>query len=158
MKYKIIFLKKINKNLYNIGNVNLSSIKQIVNFKRKRYHINTKAPAYIKKNTFIYFIDIEDGNSYTFSEIKTKIDPEALDLLMGTHIIKQITSGLRETVKNNWFMLFLFFALGALLAGLIAMYYYTSKMDQLQQQLYNNTIWHPFSTLINLSKIWRGLI
>jgi len=154
MKYRIIFLKELNKNLYQAGVLNLKEIKSVINYKKKKFHINTNKPAYIRKNICYFFYNIENGSSYNFNEVQSQIDPQALDLLMGTNIIKQITSGLREEVKSNWGLLLVSFALGFLLAFLIAMYYYTAKIDQLQQQLYNNTIWQPFSlNFIRLIKL-----
>ncbi|MHA1341036.1 MAG: hypothetical protein ACTSO2_13770 [Promethearchaeota archaeon] len=153
MRYRIIFLKELNENLYFHGRVDLKEIKEVIQYQKRRYNIQTTKPAYIWKETCYFFYNVENGSAYNFKEVKSQIDPKALDLLMGTNIIRQITSGLREDIRNNWGLIIVSFALGFLLAFLIAMYYYTNKIDLLQEQLYANNTWNPFSIFSTFIKI-----
>jgi len=140
IKYKIVFLRKINDYLVFERAIKLKKDKTSIEFRGKRYIINKNNPSYVDKNVFVFFLDIDSGNLYQFDEIKQNINPELIDLMLGKNIIKQLAVGLKKDLeKLPVAQIIMYIALGFLIGSLIFMYYYTSKIQDIILQCKNNS-------------------
>jgi hypothetical protein len=152
-KYKVVFLRKQFEAIFVERILQLDNIQQIVSLGNKKYEVKIGNLTYIVKNQKVYFMDYDTGSQFSFVENKKQLAPEELDLIVGQKIIRELTSGVLDNQKEKFFLIVLGAILGALLMGLILMYYYTTKI----QELFIENPEEP-DIIINSAKGIRGLI
>jgi len=131
VKYKIVFLRKEYKTMNVVKILNVKALKKIIKIGNKSFKIDYSFPSYNSGLNKIYFIDFESGAQMVFKNFETELNPEALDVIVGNKIIKEITSGVLDNKKQLLFYLFMGFLVGALLAALIVMVAMQGKVDKI---------------------------
>lgn len=100
-KFRVVFLRKVNS---------IYCISKVVTFKNtsnesytildKTLVINYSKPAYMKKNIFLYFIDL-DGSQLDYSKTNSNIDPKFLKIIAKANIMSQISKSLTDDIKHT---------------------------------------------------------
>jgi len=119
-KYIVRFLIK-EKEIYTvIKSKRIQPTTKEISFRDKSYIIDTTNPTYSKVLKLFFFIDIDKSDDCQLSFIKkkgnSKITPDDIDMIVGKHIIKQLTSNLTDTAFKTNLMYVLF---GLALGGAI---------------------------------------
>lgn len=129
-KYRIVFLRQINS-IYVIEKslTFKSSVNESITFKDRTYIINYSMPAYLRKNVYIYFIDMNTSEQLMYSRIGALIDPKLLKIMLKSNIMSQISKSLSDEVrKPNYALIILYVVIGALLGGMGVYIYCSQKM------------------------------
>jgi hypothetical protein len=130
-KYKIIFIRK-QFNAYFVARIiQTNDIKKTIALTGKQFGISIENPLYISKMQKVYCLDFDSGSQLTFNEAKAFMTPEELDLIVGQKIIKELTSGVIDNKKEKLAMILLGLIMGALIAALVLMMYYTDKIQNM---------------------------
>lgn len=130
-KYKIVFLRRANDTLIVVRSVTLKSVKEkIVDFK---YSINFSNPSYLSKNIYIYFIDVDTGTQYQFSEINAELDPQVLKTIVETKVLKQMFSAVSE--QRSIAASIMYIVMGALGGALLVYIIMQEKIQAILQSL-----------------------
>lgn len=148
--YKLVFLRQEYKSLYIFKIINLSNIPKIYKLgKGHQYTIDVATPSFNNKLTKVYLFDYDTGSQYTFKQIKRELNPEELDLIVGTKIITELTKSIVDNKKQYVFYAIIGFIIGALLAAIIVMMIFNGKIqDILQLQIDNPEPRIPFLGVI----------
>ena len=148
-KYQINFLRNTNETLVLVKRKVIKNLKTfLVSIdENKTFNIDFKNAAYMSNYVYYYFVDIESGHQYQFTEILSKIDAKSLDLLFRTNIIKQITHSLTENKKIDYFTIITSIVMGIAIGGMIIYAIMQKKIDELLNliiELQNSTPPLPF--------------
>jgi len=119
-KYIVRFLIK-EKDIYTvIKSKKIKPTDKEISFRDKTYIIDITNPTYSKILKLFFFIDINKSDDCQLSFVKkknaSKITPDDIDMIIGKHIIKQLTSNLTDTAFKTNLMYVLF---GLILGGCI---------------------------------------
>lgn len=119
-KYRIIFLKKQQENLFFYKSIRLNSIENSsISFEKRSFHVIVESCSYInQKREFVFFIDYDTNATYSFHQIES-VNPKMLDLTLKTKIVESITSG----ISNAKFP-YMIFAFGIILGLFIMLVIY----------------------------------
>lgn len=119
-KYIVRFLVKENDIYTVIKSKRIKPTDKEISFRDKGYIINITNPTYSKVLKLFFFIDINKSDDCQLSFVKkkntSKISPDDIDMVIGKHIIKQLTSNLTDTAFKTNLMYVLF---GLALGGAI---------------------------------------
>jgi len=119
-KYIVRFLIK-EKDIYTvIKSKRIQPTDKEISFRDKTYIIDITNPTYSKILKLFFFIDINKSDdcqlSFVKKKITSKISPDDIDMVIGKHIIKQLTSNLTDTAFKTNLMYVIF---GLIMGGLI---------------------------------------
>ena len=119
-KYIVRFLIK-EKEIYTIiKSKRIQPTTKEISFRDKTYIIDITNPTYSKVLKLFFFIDIDKSDDCQLSFVKkkgsSKITADDIDMIIGKHIIKQLTSNLTDTAFKTNLMYVLF---GLALGGAI---------------------------------------
>src|SRR5690606_31327291 len=101
-KMKIVFLKNLNGRFTYLGYIFVKEEKDFVNYKNKKYMINWKNPVYDIKGIPVYYVNYTDGNQITPIVNECSTNPQELDAMIGTDIIKEITKAISRADKKMY--------------------------------------------------------
>lgn len=137
-KYKIIFIRKQFNAYFIFRIVQSNDIKKMLNLSGKEFALSVENPLYINRMQKVYVLDYDSGSQMTFTEAKAFMTPEELDLIVGQKIIKELTSGVIDNKKEKLMNMLLGFIMGALLAALVAIVYYTGQIQDMMEDYATN--------------------
>lgn len=137
-KYKIIFIRKQFNAYFIFRIVQSNDIKKMLNLSGKEFALSVENPLYINRMQKVYVLDYDNGSQMTFTEAKAFMTPEELDLIVGQKIIKELTSGVIDNKKEKLMNMLLGFIMGALLAALVAIVYYTGQIQDMMEDYATN--------------------
>jgi hypothetical protein len=122
--------------------VQTNDIKKMIALSGKEFALSIENPLYINRMQKTYVLDYDSGSQLTFTEAKAYMTPEELDMIVGQKIIRELTSGVIDNKKEKLINMLLGFVMGALLAAIVAIVYYTNQIQQLIEDYatQNNTI------------------
>lgn len=155
-KFKIIFIR------YEFGMRIVSAIKELKNpikilkIGNKDYIIDYEKPTYINKLTRIYVVDEESGGLVQFNQNIPSINPTDLDLIVGSKIIKELTSGIMDNKEKIMFAI-IGAICGALIAWIVCQNYMQTKIDEVYKNANIITLPDNIKFLWNGVKLWKML-
>jgi hypothetical protein len=141
-RYKIIFIRKQFNAYFVFRVVQTNDIKKMIALSGKEFALSIENPLYINRMQKTYVLDYDSGSQLTFTEAKAYMTPDELDMIVGQKIIRELTSGVIDNKKEKLINMLLGFVMGALLAAIVAIVYYTNQIQQLIEDYatQNNTI------------------
>lgn len=152
--YKVVLLQRFNDELSIVKSIESNEIKPLIRYRNKSYKLNLNNVGYVNKIQKIYFLNIENGSQYTFIEIKAEMNPDQLDVLMATKIIKELASGIIDNKKEKILMILIGFIIGLILGLLIMQIISSDKIEQILLENMDNAIVIPFDSLTQSIKWW----
>lgn len=113
-KYMALFSRTISGTAQVIGKKKFdpSKKKDGFDFRGKTYIIETSNPAYQEKGTFVYLIDIENGQR-TVDAPKGGVDPKLVQAMFTKETARQLVAGLQSA--GNWMLALIIGVLGGVL-------------------------------------------
>jgi hypothetical protein len=147
--FTIVFVRREENRFHVVKKKTLEEPKPTIRLgKEKSYVIQYDSPTLVHGLNRQYVLDYESGDQYLLGEATTNpLTPEELDIILGTKIVKEITSSVQ---KDPWQMiipLLIGVLAGFLAAWLIASFTYQEKIDELTQLLFENSIPTPWETM-----------
>lgn len=127
--------------------------------KKKTFVISKNKPAYIFQNKWIYFVDYDKADSYSFITVKSHLDSKTLDALWSQQFILNLIlrSDREEQKQIEWFSLIIGLIIGALVSAIVVMILMQSRIDELYDIIDNSD--NPiYPSIINLCSVARILI
>lgn len=156
-KYILVYLRIHQKTLHVVKKKRLNSLKTLMKQKEKHFVIDIQNPCYMQDNIRYYFIDIDSGKQYTFSEIEYGISPEDLDTIVGSKIIRELTKGVMDNRKTKLSYFILGLVIGLLLGVCIMNFIMQNKVEGLmKEQIESNNGPVIFPSLIKTFMLGRG--
>lgn len=137
-KYKILLIRKHHNAYFLIKVVQQNDLKPIVKFNDKEFTVSIENPCYITSKQRIYLLDYDNGSQFTLNEAKALMNPTDLDLIVGQKIIKELTAGVIDNRKEKMINMLLGFVMGALIAAMVAILYYTNQIQELIEEYASN--------------------
>lgn len=132
-KYKILLIRKQFNAYFIVRTIQTNKIEKMIQIGNKQFAISIENPLYINKLQKVYILDYDNGSQLTLLEAKANMSPEELDLIVGQKIIKELTAGVIDNKKEKLINLILGFVMGALIAAIVAIVYYTGQIQQLME-------------------------
>jgi hypothetical protein len=132
-RYKIILFRMQYKIAQLIKSVQMKNITPTIRIDNKSYPIDIESPAYVTKKQVIFLIDIDSSSQITLDSAKAIINPTDLDLIMGQKLIADLARGVTDSTKDKIINFLIGAVFGALVGGIIAILYYTAKIDEILQ-------------------------
>lgn len=130
--YKIILLRTFNNTIYVEKTLKYKFLPKIIKIANgKTFNVLVNNPAFIEGKEKVYLIDFDTGNTKSFSEIKVKMNPEDLDTIVSTKIIKELTSGIVDNKKEKIIWILVGFLIGVFLASTICLMIMNQKIEDL---------------------------
>ena len=153
-----IYLLRLSHGTYHLVKVKkIKETKQLISYKNREYKLDLKTPCYVSGSNILYFIDIDSGDQLTFNLIKSDVNPEDLDIIVGQKIIRELTRGVLDNRSQYIFYAIIGFVIGALMVGVIMSMYYSDKINSIysEQLLGSDTPSEIIPMVSKLSKIGR---
>lgn len=148
-QYKLIFLREFNNTLNIVKITELNYLSNIFRLDNKHtFKIDINNVCFINKEQKTYFIDIDSGNQYTFKTIQAKMEPNQLDVIVSTKILKELASGIVENNKEKIILIIIGFIIGIILGLLIMQIISSGKIEELLKTIDNSPV-IPFQLLLN---------
>lgn len=129
-KYRIVFLRNVNS-IYVIekSKTYKDSLKESITLNDRTYIINYSMPAYLNKNIYTYFIDLNTSEQLSYQKIGALIEPKLLRIMLKSNVMSQMTKSLSDEAKKpNYFLIILALIIGALIGGMGVYIYLSQKM------------------------------
>lgn len=135
-KQILVFLRQTHEGLVVVKRVERTGLSNEIKLNNHTYLIKVDTPTYLSQLDKIYHFDYDSGSQYSFKEMKALISPEDLDSIVSGKIIKELTSGVMDNQREKLMLLLAGAIMGALIAGLGLVMYYSDQIQQLTQELY----------------------
>lgn len=139
-KYKIIVLNQEYNTMNVVRIIKTTKLPEKVRIDgNKTYLINNEFPSYSHKLEKIYFIDYKTGNQILFDTIKRVLNPNELDLILSTNIVKDLAIGVMDNKKEKIIWLIIGLIIGGLITAVLLMNYYQSQINEFYQNPISNS-------------------
>lgn len=154
--YKIMFLRSFNDVLNVVKTIECKILNTLLRLNNKTYKIDINNVAFFNHFQKCYFIDIDSGIQYTFKIIKSQMNPNDLDTLVNSKLIKEITTGIVDNKKDKIVYVVIGLIIGALLGALIMQIIDNAKIQDLYEQIatFNLNPILPFQSIMKWSYVY----
>jgi hypothetical protein len=140
--FTLVFVRHEEERYHVVTKKHLKTPKATVRVgKDKSFVVQYDAPTLVHGLERQYVIDWESGNQYLLGEGETNpLTPEELDVILGTKIVKEITSSVSKDVWAMIIPLLIGALVGFLAAWIIASTMYQAKIDELMELIVESSI------------------
>jgi hypothetical protein len=147
--FTIIFVRQEENRFHVVKKKTLDEPKPTIRLgKKKSYVIQYDSPTIVHGLNRRYVIDYESGDQYLLGEGTTNpLTPEELDIILGTKIVKEITSSVQKDMMQYIIPALIGALAGFLAAWLIASFTFQEKIDELTRLLFENNIPTPWESM-----------
>lgn len=119
-QYVAVFVKTINGVITIQGRKKFKINIDVVTFRGKSFHVDTKTVSYRVKNKFVYLINLDGGQQVVFMNDDDKVkNSELANLVVEKKVIAQLVAGLVSVGKQPWVVIIIALALGICLGYII---------------------------------------
>ena len=141
MKKMVFFTETQLEEEYVITSINIKGNPDFIKLPHRNYKIDFSKPTYVNsKGVRIYIVNIITGAQLEISGKPANVSPQDLDAIIGTKIVKEITSAVAENTKDKIIHFIIGAIIGALVGVLIAFLVMQSKIDAANAQQSTQTI------------------
>ncbi len=133
MNYLVVFLEKRYQTYIVVGKLKFrKQIPRTIQFRGGSFIPNLECPTHLDDRLSVYVLDVLDGATLTYNADSVPITPNDLDVIVGNHILRDIAAGVMSK-KETIYAAIMGAIMGGLCAAMIAILYYTEKIQQLLQ-------------------------
>ena len=115
LKFEAVFARKVGDVWRVVGRRKFNPVKNdVVEYRKKAYTINVKAPVFQQKNgTLMFLFDIEQGTQMSLSDVVgASTDPKLVQAMFTKETARQLVAGLQSA--GNWMLALIIGVLGGL--------------------------------------------
>lgn len=139
--YKIYFTRLENGQRVTIGYRLLKEPSKLVKYKKKAFPIDLASPIRIFKLQRIYVMDYATGAQLAVEGSENALmSPDELDMIVSTKIIRELTSGLKESLSEKIIYIIVGCVIGFLVGFIVGYLIMQGKLDALYNELMQDVI------------------
>lgn len=141
IKYKICLLRKEFDSIRLIKVITKKTIENVEKVMgNKTISLNIQQPTYIQNNIVYYFVDIDENAQMFFNKSQMPLTSNELDLAISNKMLKEIIAAESINAKEKLINMLIGFVFGAMLVGIIALFWITTNQNDIMDSLIDGTI------------------
>jgi len=119
-KYSVLFSRVVSGSsvVFKRKRIRPEQVKDGISYKGRTHFLDLSKPIYRDKAKFVYLVDVEDGQKYTF-DATYPVSAKLLDAVLRKEIAKQLVAGLGGSDWNLAIIIGLICAVTGVMSGIV---------------------------------------